>query len=354
MARTPIMAAGGIVLRREQPPLIAVVRLRKRDEWVLPKGKLDEGETPRAAAKREVLEETGHSVTVHEFLGTLVYDTGARAKVVHYWRMEATSGEPIRELMNDVRAVDWLPLDAAVERLSRGHEKTFLENVGPYALAGLIRKTKPKPLPAVAPAKPAATTAKPAPAAAKPVAQIKPAAAQAKPAGSRRRSGRDVEQPAAAVLPEVETSIAEQQVLPAVEATSEALPAETAAEITAAMTEPSMDEPSVETDDQARQDDEATTPDMPELETDETPAVRDAVERVEAVAAEIKSIVSRASAPSDTSGAERLEQGSGASVAPADMVGGAPEASDDTSNHPDDTPRPTLGQKMRAWLGRPV
>ena len=72
-----MLAAGGIVLRREQPPRIAVVRLRKRDEWVLPKGKLDDGETPRAAAKREVLEETGHNVTVHEFLGTLVCESGA-------------------------------------------------------------------------------------------------------------------------------------------------------------------------------------------------------------------------------------------------------------------------------------
>ena len=77
------------MLRREQPPLIAVVRLRKRDEWVLPKGKLDDGETPRDAAEREVLEETGHDVTVHEFLGTLVYESGGRSKVVHYWRMEA-------------------------------------------------------------------------------------------------------------------------------------------------------------------------------------------------------------------------------------------------------------------------
>ena len=89
MARTPVMAAGGIVLRQEKTPLIAVVRLRKRNEWVLPKGKLDDGETPRAAAKREVLEETGHDVSVHEFLGTLVYESGGRSKVVHFWRMEA-------------------------------------------------------------------------------------------------------------------------------------------------------------------------------------------------------------------------------------------------------------------------
>ncbi len=121
------------MLRREAPPRFAVVRLRKRNEWVLPKGKLDDGETARAAAEREVLEETGHDVDVHEFLGTLVYDSGGRSKVVHYWRMDA-GGKPVRELMSDIREVDWLPLDAALERLSRGYERAFLENVGPIAL----------------------------------------------------------------------------------------------------------------------------------------------------------------------------------------------------------------------------
>jgi 8-oxo-dGTP diphosphatase len=141
VARMPVMAAGGIVMRREQPPLIAVVRLRKRDEWVLPKGKLDDGETARAAARREVLEETGHNVTVHEFLGTLVYESGGRSKIVHYWRMEA-GGTQARALMSDIRAVDWLPLDAAIARLSRAHERTFLENVGPLAVSVLSRRLK--------------------------------------------------------------------------------------------------------------------------------------------------------------------------------------------------------------------
>jgi 8-oxo-dGTP diphosphatase len=148
MAREPVLAAGGIVLRREQPPRIAVVRLRKRDEWVLPKGKLDNGETARDAAEREVLEETGHDVTVHEFLGTLAYESGGRSKIVHYWRMEA-EGEQAYELMHDIRAVDWLPLDAAVGRLSRAYERAFLSHVGPYALenaalAGVARRGKAK------------------------------------------------------------------------------------------------------------------------------------------------------------------------------------------------------------------
>lgn len=134
MARAPVMAAGGIVLRRGSTPLIAVVRQRKRNEWVLPKGKLDDGETPKEAAHREVLEETGHDVAIHEFLGTLVYQSGGRSKVVHFWRMEADGG-PVRKLMNDIKAVDWLKLDDAIARLSREYERAFLTEIGPIALA---------------------------------------------------------------------------------------------------------------------------------------------------------------------------------------------------------------------------
>lgn len=147
MARAPVMAAGGIVLRRGVTPLIAVVRQRKRNEWVLPKGKLDDGETPREAAHREVLEETGHNVAMHEFLGTLVYQSGGRSKVVHFWRMEAEGG-PVRKLMDDIKAVDWVTLDDALGRLSREYERAFLTQVGPIALAaaGLVPAPAPEPV----------------------------------------------------------------------------------------------------------------------------------------------------------------------------------------------------------------
>jgi 8-oxo-dGTP diphosphatase len=167
--RAPVLAAGGIVLRQARPPLIAVVRLRK-GEWVLPKGKLDDGETPSDAAMREVWEETGHDVSVHEFLGTLAYDAGGRSKIVHYWRME-TSGRPTRDLMRDVSAVDWLPLDAAVERLSRDHERAFLANVGPLALESARRSRDRKPAEVEKPRRRRAA-AKPSPAVAPSVAPL--------------------------------------------------------------------------------------------------------------------------------------------------------------------------------------
>jgi 8-oxo-dGTP diphosphatase len=48
--------------------------------------------------------------------------------------------------MHDVKAVDWLPLEDAVERLSRASEQAFLENVGPLAVqaAAVARATRRK------------------------------------------------------------------------------------------------------------------------------------------------------------------------------------------------------------------
>jgi 8-oxo-dGTP diphosphatase len=133
MARAPIMAAGGIVVRGGACPLIAVVQRRKDDAWVLPKGKLKPGETTSAAAQREATEETGHEVVVHEFLGALTYGKSRKPKVVQFWRMQA-NGASGRALMSDIRAVRWLPLKAAIDALDDPVEQVFLRHVGPRAV----------------------------------------------------------------------------------------------------------------------------------------------------------------------------------------------------------------------------
>jgi len=129
----PILAAGGIVLRGKSRPRVAIVRLRREKAWVLPKGKLMPREHPRDGAKREALEETGYNVSVHEFLGSMCYAAEGKIKIVQFWLMRAV-GSPARELMDDVKAVKWLPLRQAIAMLSRPHEKVFLTHVGPIAL----------------------------------------------------------------------------------------------------------------------------------------------------------------------------------------------------------------------------
>jgi 8-oxo-dGTP diphosphatase len=129
MARKPIQAAGGIVVRSGASPRIAVVQRSKDDRWVLPRGKLKVKERPVAGARREVFEETGHRVEVHEFLGAITYRAQGRPKLVQFWHMQAAAN-PSRDLMRDIAAVDWLSLPAAVRRLSYPLEKLFLKSVG--------------------------------------------------------------------------------------------------------------------------------------------------------------------------------------------------------------------------------
>jgi len=133
MARTPIYAAGGIVVRGRERPLIAVVQRSKDERWVLPRGKLKRDENPLVGARREVVEETGHRVKVHEFLGAITYRARGRSKVVQFWRMQAYE-KPSRDIMKDIVAVEWLPLGAAVRRLSYPLERLFLQHVGRRAL----------------------------------------------------------------------------------------------------------------------------------------------------------------------------------------------------------------------------
>jgi 8-oxo-dGTP diphosphatase len=141
--RAPILAAGGIVLRGNVKPRFAVVRLRREKAWVLPKGKLYPREHPRDAAKREVLEETGHDVSVHEFLGSVSYVVEGKLKIVQFWLMRAI-GAPVHELNDDVKAVKWLALRQAIDTLTRPHEKVFLTHVGPIALRAVKKSGRLK------------------------------------------------------------------------------------------------------------------------------------------------------------------------------------------------------------------
>ena len=58
------------------------------------------------------MEETGHDVSVHEFLGSMSYAAEGKIKIVQFWLMRA-EGLPVRELMGDVKAVKMAAVKAS-------------------------------------------------------------------------------------------------------------------------------------------------------------------------------------------------------------------------------------------------
>ncbi len=85
-----VRAAGGVVWRPgpSQQPEVLIVHRPKYDDWSLPKGKCDPGESGEDCALREVEEETGlRCVLGPELPGTSYTDSKGRPKEVRYWVM---------------------------------------------------------------------------------------------------------------------------------------------------------------------------------------------------------------------------------------------------------------------------
>jgi 8-oxo-dGTP pyrophosphatase MutT (NUDIX family) len=107
------------------PVEVALIRHRSSREWALPKGKLNQGETPEQAALREVKEETGLRCQLLCALGCTQYsDRRGRQRVVCYWLMRSLRGRfrPNDEVI-DLR---WLGLPQAVELLENERDRAAL------------------------------------------------------------------------------------------------------------------------------------------------------------------------------------------------------------------------------------
>lgn len=127
-AAPTVRAAGGVVWRqgRDGEPEVAIIHRPLQDDWTLPKGKLNDGETPEQGALREVEEETGLRCEIVRPAGCTAYvDRRGRDKIVCYWLMRPIEGDfrPSEE----VDALRWLTLQQAIEQLSYPVDRALLE-----------------------------------------------------------------------------------------------------------------------------------------------------------------------------------------------------------------------------------
>lgn len=114
-----VRAAGGVAWRTSPTGFeVLLVHRPEYDDWTIPKGKVDPGETDEECAVREVEEETGLRCRLGRELPSIRWiDRFKRPKVARYWLMEAELGLEAGP-QNEVDAVEWLPVAAAIERLS--------------------------------------------------------------------------------------------------------------------------------------------------------------------------------------------------------------------------------------------
>ena len=128
-------SAGGVAFRSDGPKhKIAVIRTSEEGRWQLPKGIVDQGETPEQAAVREVSEEAGLKCKIVEPIDTIEdwfvasYDGPKKRyhKKVSFYLMEFISGD-VADHDHEVTEARWVTFDDALAMLSFQNEKAVVE-----------------------------------------------------------------------------------------------------------------------------------------------------------------------------------------------------------------------------------
>jgi 8-oxo-dGTP diphosphatase len=126
-ASTAILAAGAVLWRSNgdsAAPEVAIIHRPRYDDWSLPKGKVDAGETEPVAAVREVHEETGYTSHLGRRLTAVSYPVEQGVKKVRYWAAREVDGGFVANA--EVDELKWLPVAEAMKQLGYPHDRKVL------------------------------------------------------------------------------------------------------------------------------------------------------------------------------------------------------------------------------------
>lgn len=128
-------SAGGVVFRRVGANLRFLLIRDPYDNWGLPKGHLEDGETLEAAALREVAEETGlANLAVHAPLPTIdwFFRDGDHVihKFCHFFLLESEQGEPSPQRDEGISDCIWCSYRKAMRTVSYDNARDVLRAAG--------------------------------------------------------------------------------------------------------------------------------------------------------------------------------------------------------------------------------
>lgn len=123
------VSAGGVVTYRNSILLLK----RFNNDWVLPKGRIEKGETLEETAIREVLEETGVKGSIREYLGHINYqyksmfDEKIVDKTVHWYLMNANNTNTAPQRDEGFKDAVFIHKDNVVDILKHKDEIEIIE-----------------------------------------------------------------------------------------------------------------------------------------------------------------------------------------------------------------------------------
>lgn len=127
MGSKRLVSSGGVIFRVVNGNFEVALISRGR-VWCLPKGIIEEGETPAETALREVREETGLEGEIVEKIGEISYHFSrgkSYLKNVHFFLLRYVRGS-ITAHDSEAEKVSWFPLSRANEILTYVNEKRIL------------------------------------------------------------------------------------------------------------------------------------------------------------------------------------------------------------------------------------
>jgi 8-oxo-dGTP pyrophosphatase MutT (NUDIX family) len=124
-------SAGGVVFRMQGAERLYLLIRDSYQNWGFPKGHVEKGEEPAAAALREVREETGLAALelragadtidwYFRFRGRLIH------KVCHFFLMEAGDSATSPQRAEGITACEWAPYEDAAKLLSYENARAVL------------------------------------------------------------------------------------------------------------------------------------------------------------------------------------------------------------------------------------
>ena len=146
---TPVLRVAGGIIQRATPrgDEIMVVYRKREQDWTLPKGEVKDNESFQEAVLREVEAETGCSCRLGNYLGTISYADNGVPKLVMFWKMSVIQEKAPAQDSDVIGEAIWLPLPAAIQRLSLAQEKALLSRLGSSAVKTIALPIEAQPQP---------------------------------------------------------------------------------------------------------------------------------------------------------------------------------------------------------------